>query len=105
MRHIPKLLCLATLMLFLLIILQGATQYFKFEPLKGVYVREEKPHFAFDDFVSGEWQGRVEKYVKDHQGFREPAIRVYNQLLWFVYHRSTNPKPVVAGKDGYLFEP
>ena len=33
MRHIPQLLCLATLMLFLLIILQGATQYFKFEPL------------------------------------------------------------------------
>ena len=105
MRHIPQLLCLATLMLFLLIILQGATQYFKFEPLKGVYVREEKPHFAFGDFVSGEWQGRVEKYVKDHQGFREPAIRVYNQLLWSAYHRSTNPKPVVAGKEGYLFEP
>ena len=44
MRHIPQLLCLATLMLILFIILQGATQYFKFEPLKGVYVREEKPH-------------------------------------------------------------
>ena len=105
MRYIPKILCFATLMLFLLIILQEATQYFKFEPLKGVYVREEKPHFTFGDFMSREWQEGVERYVKDHQGFREPAIRVYNQLLWSVYHRSTNPKPVVAGKESYLFEP
>ena len=59
MRHIPKILCLVTLTLFLLIILQGATQHFEFEPLKGVYVSEEKPRFAFGDFVSGEWQGRA----------------------------------------------
>ena len=105
MRHIPKTLCLVTMTLILLIVLQGATQYFEFEPLKGVYISAEKPHFTFDDFVSGKWQRRMEGYVKDHQGFREPAIRRYNQYLWSLYHRSTNPNSVVVGKDNYLFEP
>ena len=105
MRHIPKILCLATLTLILLIVLQGATQHFEFEPLKGVYISAEKPRFTFDDFVSGKWQRRMEGYVKDHQGFREPAIRRYNQYLWSLYHRSTNPNSVVVGKDNYLFEP
>ena len=105
MRHIPKILCLVTMTLFLLIILQGATQYFKFEPLKGVYVSAEKPHFSFNDFKDGKWQSRMEGYIKDHLGFREPAIRLYNQYLWSVYHRSTNPNAVEVGKDNYLFEP
>ena len=105
MRHIPKILCLVTLTLFLLIILQGATQHFEFEPLKGVYVSEEKPRFAFGDFVSGEWQGRVDRYIKDHHGFREPAIRLYNEYLWIAYRLSYNPNSIVVGKDDYLFEP
>jgi hypothetical protein len=105
MRNTPKILCLVTMTLFLLTILQGATHLVKVKPLKGAYVSMEKPQFAFDAFMSGDWQHQVDAYVKDHHGFREPAIRLYNQYLWTAYHRSTNPGSVVIGKDNYLFEP
>ena len=105
MNKIPKILCLVTLTLFLLTILQGATHLIKVKPLKGAYVSAEKPQFAFKDFLVGDWQHKVDSYIKDHHGFREPAIRLYNQYLWTAYHRSTNPGSVVVGKDNYLFEP
>ena len=105
MRNTPKILCLVTMTLFLLTILQGATHFIKVKPLKGAYVSAEKPQFAFTAFVTGDWQQQVDRYIKDHHGFREPAIRLYNQYLWTAYHRSTNPGSVVIGKDNYLFEP
>jgi hypothetical protein len=105
MRNTPKILCLVTMTLFLLIILQGATHFVKVKPLKGAYVSAEKPQFAFGAFMTGDWQHQVDSYIKDHHGFREPAIRLYNQYLWSAYHRSTNPGSVVVGKDNYLFEP
>ena len=91
--------------LFLLTILQGATHFIKVKPLKGAYVSTEKPQFTSKAFMSGDWQHGVDAYLKDHHGFREPAIRLYNQYLWWTYHRSTNPGSVVLGKNDYLYEP
>ena len=105
MRNTPKILCLVTMTLFLLTILQGATHLVKVKPLKGAYVSMEKPQFAFKNFIIGDWQHQVDSYIKDHHGFREPAIRLYNQYLWTAYHRSTNPGSVVIGEHDYLFEP
>ena len=105
MRNTPKILCLVTLGLLLLTILQGATSFIKVKPLKGVYVGAGKPQFTPAAFLSGEWQKATDQYLKEHHGFREPAIRLYNQYLWSAYHRSTNPGAVVVGKDNYLFEP
>ena len=105
MRNTPKILCLVTMTLVLLTILQGATHFIKVKPLKGAYVSAEKPRFDFKSFMTGDWQHQVDRYIKDHHGFREPAIRLYNQYLWTAYHRSTNPGSVVIGKDNYLFEP
>ena len=105
MRNTPKILCLVTMALFLLTILQGATHFIKVKPLKGAYVSTEKPQFTSKAFMSGDWQHGVDAYLKDHHGFREPAIRLYNQYLWWTYHRSTNPGSVVLGKNDYLYEP
>ena len=105
MRNTPKILCLVTMTLFLLTILQGATHLIKVKPLKGAYVSTDKPQFTFKNFMAGDWQHQIDAYSKDHHGFREPAIRFYNQYLWSVYHHSTNPGSVVVGKDNYLFEP
>ena len=105
MRNTPKILCLVTLGLLLLTILQGATSFIKIKPLKGVYVGAGKPQFTPAAFLSGEWQKATDQYLKEHHGFREPAIRLYNQYLWSAYHRSTNPGAVVVGGDNYLFEP
>ena len=54
MRHIPKILCLATMMLFLLPVVQKVKPFVEVQPLKGVYVHTEKPQLTFSSFVKGE---------------------------------------------------
>ena len=105
MRHIPKILCLATMMLFLFPVVQKVKPFVKVQPLKGVYVHTEKPQLTFSSFVKGEWQKKADRYVKEHFGFHEHFIRLYNQCLWAVWHRPADPSPVLVGKDDYLFEP
>ena len=105
MRHIPKILCLATMMLFLLPVVQKVRPFVEVQPLKGVYVHAEKPQFSFSSFVKGEWQKNADRYIKEHFGFHEHFIRLYNQCLWAVWHRPADPSPVLVGKDDYLFEP
>ena len=105
MNKIPKILCLATMGLFLLVILQGATGFIPVRQLKGAYVSADKPQFSGDTFCNGQWQQQVDGYLKEHHGFREGAIRLYNQCLWSCFHHSTNPGSVVVGRDNYLFEP
>ena len=105
MRHIPKILCLATMMLFLLPVVQKVKPFVKVQPLKGVYVHTEKPQFSFSSFVKGEWQKNADRYIKEHFGFHEHFIRLYNQCLWTIWHRPADPSPVLVGKNDYLFEP
>ena len=105
MRHIPKILCLATMMLFLLPVVQKVKPFVQVQPLKGVYVHTEKPQFSFSTFVKGEWQKNADRYIKEHFGFHEHFIRLYNQCLWAVWHRPADPSPVLVGKNDYLFEP
>ena len=105
MRHIPKILCLATMMLFLLPVVQKVKPFVEVQPLKGVYVHTEKPQFSFSSFVKGEWQKNADRYIKEHFGFHEHFIRLYNQCLWAIWHRPADPSPVLVGKDDYLFEP
>jgi hypothetical protein len=105
MRHIPKILCLATMMLFLLPVVQKVKPFVQVQPLKGVYVHTEKPQFSFSSFVKGEWQKNADRYIKEHFGFHEHFIRLYNQCLWAIWHRPADPSPVLVGKDDYLFEP
>ena len=105
MRHIPKILCLATMMLFLLPVVQKVKPFVEVQPLKGVYVHTEKPQFSFSSFVKGEWQKNADRYIKEHFGFHEHFIRLYNQCLWTIWHRPADPSPVLVGKNDYLFEP
>ena len=105
MRHIPKILCLATMMLFLLPVVQKVKPFVEVQPLKGVYVHTEKPQFSFSSFVKGEWQKNADRYIKEHFGFHEHFIRLYNQCFWTIWHRPADPSPVLVGKNDYLFEP
>ena len=105
MKNTPKILCIITLVLLLLTVVQGIVRIVPVRPLKGAYVGAEKPHFTAAGFLSGQWQEATDRYLKEHHGFREPAIRLYNQYLWTAYHRSTNPGSVLIGQHDYLFEP
>ena len=105
MRHIPKILCLATMMLFLLPVVQKVKPFVEVQPLNGVYIHTEKPQLTFSSFVKGEWQKNADRYVKEHFGFHEHFIRLYNQCFWAIWHRPADPSPVLVGKNDYLFEP
>lgn len=93
------------MVLFLLAILQGATHFIPIKQLKGSYVSAEKPKLTMEGFVSGSYQSGLDQYIKEHHGWREWSIRMYNQYLWTAYHRSTNPGSVCLGQENYLFEP
>ena len=75
------ILCLLTLVVFLLIFIQRQWHPFKTTPLNGV---GEEVHFP------------------DDIGFREPLIRVYNQYLWDCHHQ-TNVESILVGKQHYLY--
>ena len=84
--------------------LQGWFHWFSMKPLNGVTEAIEKPVFELDAYRSGAYAKDVEAYTSRHFGFREPIIRLYNQYLWNIYHK-TYAHDVVAGKKGWLFYP
>ena len=99
----PKILCLVTLAALLLMMAQGWWHVVPVRVLKGASTMPECPRFTLKTFVDGSWQTQMEKYAKLNFGFREPAIRLYNQYVWSCYHRTHN-KGIVPGRDGYLYE-
>lgn len=103
MRNIPKILCIATLGLLALLLAQGWWHIIPMRELKGVSFGYQLPKPSLSSVVDGSWQAGVEKYANDHFGFREPAIRLYNQYVWSCYHQSMN-KGVLLGRNGYLYE-
>jgi hypothetical protein len=74
--------------------------------LKGVVVEEAEPEWSFQNYCNGSFQQQVEPYLKQHCGFREPMIRLYNQYLWDFYGESkVLGKQIMFGKDYWLYEP
>ena len=53
--------------------------------------------------MDGNWQGQMDKYAKYNFGFREPAIRLYNQYIWSCYHKPLN-QGIIPGRNNYLYE-
>lgn len=98
-----KTLSLLTLALLLLISAQQRWHLVPVQPLKGAYVVDNVPLFSLKDFMSGEWQHGMDRYAKDNHGFREPAIRLYNQYVWSLFGQSTNAQ-VMKGREGWLYE-
>lgn len=99
----PKILCLVTLAALLLMMAQGWWHFIPMRSLKGVSTMPDCPHVTLRDFADGSWQAQMEKYATFNFGFREPAIRLYNQYVWSCYHKTLN-KGIVPGRDGYLYE-
>lgn len=107
MKKKPKydfVLFIVLMVLGLMPLLQGWLRLIPIKPLTGVVEEIEKPTFSFDAYCSGSYAKGVEDYASRHFGFRELAIRFYNQYLWSCYHK-TYAKDVVAGKKGWLYYP
>ena len=78
----------------------------QFKPLKGVVAEQRMPELCFKNYADGSFQQQTEKYLKQHFGFREPLIRLYNQYRWDFYGKTPVSEGQVSfGKDGWMYEP
>lgn len=90
-------------MLFAVIFVQSVWHPINFRALDGATYKTELPKLTLKSYKDNSFQRQFDKYTQDNFGFREWALRFYNQYLWSFYHK-TNAEIVMEGKDGYLFE-
>lgn len=102
-RDFNKILFLITIALFGLIFVQSVWHPVDLKPLDGAAYKAEFPKLTFKSYKDSSFQNNLNKYSQDNFGFREWALRFYNQYLWSFYHK-TNAEIVMEGKEGYLYE-
>lgn len=98
-----KRLLIITIVLFVVLFVQSVFHPIDFKSLKGFYNPVEKPVLSYKTLVNGSYQRDFENYQQYHFGFREWAIRLYNQYLWSCYNK-TNNGWIEIGKDDWLYE-
>ena len=101
-NRLCTILCLLTMAGFAMVFVQERWRPFKLEALNGAVVKTEFPKFTMDNFVSGRYQADMEQYSRENFGFREWAIRCYNQYLYSTFNLTTCHF-IVVGRDGWLF--
>ena len=101
-RRICTILCLLTMVLFVLVFIQEQWHPFKLKPLAGVTFTTEKPSLNLKSFASGKYQSNIEQYSRENFGFREWLIRLYNQTNYSLFNQTTCHF-ITPGKDGWLF--
>ena len=73
------------------------------EELKGVTEMPQRPLFTVGGFLNGSYQADFEKYFTDRLFLRRSMTRVYNQILYTLFHATDNAG-ILVGKENYLFE-
>ena len=101
-KRICTILCLLTMLGFVLTFVQEKWHPFKLKPLGGVTYETARPELTLKNFASGQFQSNAEQYSRENFGFREWAIRFYNQTSYSLFDQTTN-QFVVQGKDGKTF--
>ncbi len=101
-NRICTILCLLTMIGFVLVFVQEKWRPFKLKPLAGVTFATEKPKLTLANFASGQYQSQAEQYSRENFGFREWHIKLYNQFNYSLFNQTTCHF-IVPGKDGWLF--
>lgn len=102
-KNLHKILFVSTIVVLALLLVQTFTGIVYVKPLVGVTAEAEKPELTFKNYVDGSFQSDLENYCREHCGFREWFIRLYNQFRWSCF-KETGNTTVVRGKDNWLFE-
>ena len=91
------------LMLFLFSFMaQEHLKLFKTKELMGYFLEPEKPKFRWEWYKNGYFQKKVENYIANKYGFREPVIRLYHQYSWDVFSREY-VSYIHSGKERWLY--
>lgn len=88
---------------FLIPSIQKYFSVFTFKPLAGEFIPAKKQIFTSERWFDGEFQKSYETYYEENIGFRNPLIRIYNQIDFSVFN-TVHGGSIEVGKEGYLFE-
>ncbi len=102
-NNFHKILFVITITLLTVIMVQTMTGFISLKKLTGAMTLADAPKLTYRNYVDGSFQHDCEQYSKDHLGFREWALRLYNQYTWNCYNTSSNTN-VKIGKDKWLYE-
>lgn len=83
--------------------LQKNISVFTFMPLSGEFVPEVKKPFTKEGWFDGTFQNSYDRHYEENIGFRNPLIRVYNQLDFSLFNVA-HGGDIVVGKEGFLFQ-
>ncbi len=70
--------------------------------LTGLVISNEKPGLNKADWFSGNYQELRDDYNNDHWAYKEPMVRLNNQLEYDLFNQ-IRVKSFVSGKDDYVF--
>ena len=102
-RKFHKILFISTVTLFMFLFVQSVFHPISLRSLKGFYNTVERPVLSYKTLADGSYQRDFENYKQYNFGFREWAIRLYNQYVWTCYHKTFNGW-IDIGKDNWLYE-
>lgn len=102
-NHIYGILFGILMVLLFLPLAEEQLHLFEFKRLGGVYHKAPEPEFSLENYQTGQWQKQAEAYASENFGFRNPIIRIYNQYLYRLFHKTFNNE-VYIGKDGWLYQ-
>lgn len=91
------------MLLFAISFTQHLLNWVEVKPLKGSTNNYTSPEVSLSSWLSGEYQSKMDKHLTSSFGFREPLVRMVNQLDYTLYHEA-NARYVVIGKDDFLYE-
>ena len=103
MKKPQNILCLLTVTILTILLLQTGFHFISLKSLKGFTIKKESPQLTYENYINGTFQRDLEAYYKERFGFREWAIRLYNQYIWTCYHKTFNGW-IDIGKDDWLYE-
>ena len=76
---------------------------FDVDPLIGAYLVEKEPEFTSDLWLDAKYQANFENYLEQHIGFRPLFVKLYNQIQYSFYDK-TSAFQVVVGKNNFVYQ-
>lgn len=100
---IPKIFLSLFSLAVVLIWVQQLFHPIKLAALQGAYDPGEWPPLTYNSWVSGNYQSRVDHYLKYHTAFNGELVRLRNQVDYSLFGNINTM--LVLGKDQYIFDP
>ena len=83
--------------------IQMQFRIFEVKPLNGAVEQIESPTLSSKTWFNETYQSDIEKFLNQNFGFRNNLVRIYNQLAFWFYDKTT-ARNVVIGRQNYLYE-